>query len=133
MPLYLVLIYMFAGIGVLDTLYLMYHKVRGTDVACPFFAEESCRKVQYASKSKTLGVPNSFAWLFLYITILALAHLYSTGAIDFFPVQIAIGIGFSLSLYSTYVQAAVLRAFCTWCVVSAISFTMLFVSAFFLR
>ena len=35
-------------------------------------------------------------------------------------------IGFLFSAYFTYIQGAVLKAYCTWCVLSAIEFLLLF-------
>jgi len=35
-------------------------------------------------------------------------------------------IGFAFSMYFTFVQAFILKAFCTWCVVSAVDFTLMF-------
>ncbi len=133
MPNYLILIYVFAGIGVLDTLYLVYHKFKGTDVSCYFFPPEWCRKVQYAPQSRTLGIPNSMAGLGMYLLILILALLYQGAYIVFWPIQAVIAFGFLFSLYFTYVQAFVLRAFCTWCVISAVNFLVLAAAAFILH
>ena len=133
MPLSLALIYVFSLIGIADTCYLVYHKIKGTDVACPFFPKEWCKKVQYAPQSKTFGIPNSMAGLGMYSLILILTILFSNGGVPFLPIQIIVGIGFLFSLYFTYVQAFVLRAFCTWCVVSAINFVVLAVVAFLIR
>jgi uncharacterized membrane protein len=118
-------------VGVADTLYLIYHKMRGTDVACPFFPREWCRTVQYSSYSTTLGVPNSIAGLGMYTALLVLVWLYVGGTIAFLPIQALVTFGFLFSLYFTYVQAFVLRAFCTWCVVSAVNFTILFISVWY--
>lgn len=125
------ILYIFGVIGVLDTLYLIYHKVRDTDVACPFFPKEWCRKVQYSPQSKTLGIPNSFAGFAMYVAILILTWLYVGGTIPFWPIQAIVTFGFLFSMYFTYVQAFVLRAFCTWCVVSAINFTIMFIAVWF--
>ena len=40
--------------------------------------------------------------------------------------------GFIFSLYFTYVQAFVLRAFCTWCVISALNFTLMMLAVYLL-
>lgn len=125
MELYLKLVVIFSIIGVLDTLYLVYHKIRGTDVACPFFPKEWCRKVQYSPQSKTFGIPNSVAGLFMYLAILVLVWAYQGGIAPFWPVQAIIAFGGLFSLYFLYVQAFVLRAFCTWCVVSFINFAVM--------
>lgn len=132
MPLKLVLMFIFGGIGVLDTLYLIYHKIRGTEVACIFFPPEWCYKVQHSPQSRTFGIPNSVAGFCMYALILVLAALFSEGLVPFWPLQAIIVFGFAFSMYFLYVQAFVLRAFCTWCVVSAFNFLVLFIAAFFL-
>lgn len=109
-------------IGILDTLYLIYHKVRGTDVACPFFPPEWCKKVQYSKQSKTFGVPNSILGFFMYVIIAGLIFAFNAGLVPLWPLQIIITFGFLFSSYFLYVQAFVLKAFCTWCVLSAINF-----------
>ena len=105
----------------------------GTDVACLIFPEEWCRTVQHSPYSKTFGIPNSFAGFGMYAAILILTWLYAAGSIAFWPIQAIVTLGFLFSLYFTYVQALVLRAFCTWCVVSAINFSILFLSVYLLR
>lgn len=125
------ILYVFAGIGVLDTLYLIYHKIRGTDVACVFFPKAWCQKVQYSKQSKTLGIPNSVAGFGMYCLIFVLIKLYLGGSVGFWTIQAIVTFGFLFSMYFTYVQAFVLRAFCTWCVVSAINFTIMFWAVWF--
>ncbi|MEK7514463.1 MAG: vitamin K epoxide reductase family protein [Patescibacteria group bacterium] len=126
------ILYIFGIIGALDMLYLIYHKIRGTNVACPFFPKEWCQKVQYSPQSKTLGISNSFAGFGMYTAILILTWLYAGSAVAFWPIQAIVTFGFLFSLYFTYVQAFVLKAFCTWCVVSAINFTVMFLTVWFL-
>ncbi len=126
------ILYVFCSIGVLDTLYLIYHKLKGTDVACPFFPKEWCNTVQHSPQSKTLGVPNSYLGLAMYVAILLLAWLHANGSIAFWPIQIIVTFGFIFSMYFTYVQAFVLRAFCTWCVISTINFIVLAAAVYFL-
>ena len=132
MSINIALIYFFAAVGVLDTVYLLYHKMRGTDVYCLFFPAEWCRAVQYSPYSKTLGVPNSLAGFFMYSAIITLLTFSQYGISSFLPVQAVIAVGFAFSLYFTYIQARVIRAFCTWCVLSAFNFFVMFVAAFFL-
>ncbi|OHA62180.1 MAG: hypothetical protein A2117_02235 [Candidatus Wildermuthbacteria bacterium GWA2_46_15] len=131
---YLTLLLIFSGLGIVDTLYLAYHSITKTDVACPFFPKEWCRKVQYSQLSRTFGIPNSYLGLVMYLVIfgLTIGHINAL-AVPFWWLQLVIGFGFLFSLYFTFVQAFILRAFCTWCVVSAVSFTALAVAAFILR
>lgn len=124
------ILYVFGVIGVLDTLYLIYHKVRGTEVACLFFPKEWCHTVQHSPQSKTFGIPNSVAGFFIYCGVLLFTWLFAGGMFAFWPVQVLVGIGFLFSLYFLYVQAFVLRAFCTWCVLSFINFTVMAYAVF---
>lgn len=123
------LLYVCAVIGLLDTLYLIYHKLRGTDVACIGFPKAWCKKVQYSSYSKTFGIPNSVAGFGMYAAIFGLTYAYAAGAASALPVVAVVTFGFLFSMYFTYIQAFVLRAFCTWCVLSAVNFTILFLAA----
>lgn len=121
------LIRLFAWVGVLDTLYLVWHKVRGTDVACIGFPKEWCRKVQYSRQSKTFGIPNSIAGFCMYVAILVLLAMGWMAAL-----KAVVLVGFLFSLYFMFVQGFVLRAFCTWCVISFINFSVM-AWALFLR
>jgi uncharacterized membrane protein len=132
MTLALKLVFFFAAVGILDTLYLVYHKIAGTDVACPFFPKEWCHTVQHSPQSKTFGIPNSVAGLVMYLLIALLGYLFITGSAPLLPLQVVIGFGFLFSLYFMYVQAFVLRAFCTWCVLSFINFTVMAYAVFIL-
>lgn len=124
------LLLVFAGIGILNTLYLSYHSITKKPVRCLFFPEEWCRTVQYSPWSRTMGIPNSFAGFGFYSVIFVLTILFAQGIIAFWLIQAIIVIGFLFSLYFTFIQAFVLKAFCTWCVLSALDFTALLLIAF---
>ena len=122
--------YVFSAIGILDTLYLSYHVFSKTDVACWFFPAEWCRKVQHSKFSKTLGIPNPFLGLLMYTSIILLTYFTLAGQVPAWIVKAVVVFGFAFSLYFTAIQAFVLRAFCTWCVVSAVNFMVMFVALF---
>lgn len=132
MDINLSIIMAFASIGVLDTIYLSYHTIKKTDVACWWFPKEWCHKVQHSPQSRTFGIPNSFAGLFMYIAILLLTLGYASLATPLWWLQTIIAFGFCFSFYFLYVQAFVLRAFCTWCVISAVNFLAMAVAIFLL-
>jgi uncharacterized membrane protein len=118
----------FAGIGLLTTLYLIWHKVRGTDVACIGFPKEWCRKVQYSRQSVTFGIPNSVAGFLMYAAVFLLVLFMPQlplGITALGAIQFLVLFGFAFSLYFMYVQVFVLRALCTWCVISFIDFTVM--------
>lgn len=128
----LTLIYIFGTIGLLDTLYLIYCKVKKKDVWCLFFPQEWCKKVQYSKYSQTMGIPNSIAGFFIYLGVLGATLLYQYNYLPFAVAQTIITIGFAFSIYFLFIQAFVLRAFCTWCVVSAINFTVMFTAMLYI-
>lgn len=133
MPLYLELIFAFSILGLVDTIYLSYHAITKTDVKCLFFPVEWCKKVQYSTYSKTFGIPNPYLGLCMYLAIIFFGLLFWNGLAPFWFITTIVTIGFLFSAYFTYIQAFVLKAFCTWCVVSAINFLVMFVAVYFVR
>jgi uncharacterized membrane protein len=97
-------------------------------VACFFFPKEWCEKVQKSNYSRTFGIPNSYLGFLMLTLILLFTLLYSNGTLSFVPAFIVIGAGFLFSTYFLYIQAFVLKAFCTWCVLSFFIFTALFLT-----
>lgn len=125
MPLLLIIILILSGIGMLNTLYLSAHFFSKKPVKCIFFPPEWCQKVQFSKYSKTLGIPNAFTGFGMYAAIAVLTILFWQGTISFLPISILIVVGFLFSSYFLYIQGAVLKAYCTWCVLSAIDFILL--------
>lgn len=117
-----------AGIGVLNTIYLSYHAITKTPVKCIFFPDEWCHKVQMSSYSRMFGIPNAFMGFAMYAGILVFSLLYASDVTPFWPVTVLILMGFLFSMYFSYIQASVLKAWCTWCVLSAIDFTLLVIA-----
>lgn len=116
------------SIGILNTIYLAYHTITHKLVACIFFPKEWCEKVQKSKYSKTFGIPNSYLGFLMLTLILLFTLMYSNGIISFVPSFIIIAAGFLFSTYFLYIQAFVLKAFCTWCVLSFIVFTALLIT-----
>jgi uncharacterized membrane protein len=114
-------------LGIINTLYLSYHAIRGTLVACIGFPDEWCEKVQKSKYSKTFGIPNPYLGLGMLIVILILIFLTLNGTVPFWMAGAVISFGFAFSVYFLYIQAAIIKAFCTWCVVSFIVFLLLFI------
>ncbi len=110
-----------ALVGIADTLYLIYHKFSGTMVACIGFPKRWCEKVWYAKQSKTFGISNSILGFIMFAAILVLVLLQPM--LPYWPIQFLVAFGFLFSLYFLYVQIFVLRALCTWCVISFLTFT----------
>lgn len=127
------LILILAGLGIVNTTYLSYHAINKTLVKCFFFPPEWCEKVQKSKQSKFLGlIPNAYLGLGMYIALFATTYLAHIDIISELATIIIIAIGFLFSTYFLYVQAFVLKAFCTYCVISAIDFSLLVLIILFL-
>lgn len=122
------IILIFSGLGIINTLYLISHVISKKPVKCLFFPEDWCHKVQFSKYSKTFGIPNPITGFLMYFAILILTLLYLYASFPFWPVTALISIGFAFSAYFTLLQALVLKAFCTWCVLSAVDFVILFIA-----
>ena len=128
---YLLLI-LITCLGIINTLYLSYHAIKGTLVACWGFPDEWCEKVQKSKYSKTFGIPNPYLGLGMLVVILALILLSDKGMVPFWVVGSIISFGFAFSIYFLYIQAKVIKAYCTWCVVSFLVFLLLFILTLFI-
>src|SRR3989338_8440985 len=126
MQLSLFILLVLSALGIVNTAYLVSHVFNKRPVKCLFFPPEWCHKVQFSKYSRTLGIPNPITGLGFYLAILILTWFFVQGTIAFWPIATIITIGFLFSVYFTIIQAFVLKAFCTWCVVSAIDFLVLF-------
>lgn len=117
-------------IGLINTIYLSIHKMNNTPVKCIFFPQESCDKVTTSSYSKTIGIPNPYLGFGMFVCIILSLILYTQGLTTLTPTLFFINFGFLFSLYFLYIQAYVIKAFCTWCVLSALIFVTLFILQF---
>jgi uncharacterized membrane protein len=62
-----------------------------------------------------------YAAIFLLISFMPALPFISAGTL----ITLLVLVGFLFSLYFMYVQAFVLRAFCTWCVISFVNFSVM--------
>ena len=118
-----------AVIGLIDTIYLSYVKIAHAEVFCG--ESRACDTVNTSLYSEIGGIPIAYLGLVANLIILVLLILESCG--DFWqqysPV-IVFGMtlaGVLYSLYLTYIEIAVLRAICPYCVVNAVVMVLLFV------
>lgn len=112
-------------IGIADASYLSYTALTGTPVACKII--EGCNTVAQSPYSKVAGVPLAVIGFFYYLVALVgsivLRRRY-TKALRRFAVLWGI-LGIMFSAYFVYLQAAVIGAFCIYCLISAACTIML--------
>lgn len=111
-----------ALLGVFVAAYLTLYKVGVIgSLACSI---GSCTTVQSSRYATLLGIPVAAWGLAFYVTtfIVAMAGLQDRFA-DSRPISLFLvassGVGTAFSLWLTYLEAFVIRAWCQWCVVSA--------------
>ncbi len=126
---YIATILITAGIGIINTIYLSYCCITKKDVKCLFLPPQMCVKVQYSKYSRTLGIPNPYLGLAMLLAILIFVVLFIKAVVPFWIIFAIISAGFLFSLYFLYIQQFILKAFCTWCVLSAFVFAVLFITS----
>ncbi len=118
-------------IGFLDTLYLTYEHFTGSAVNCALLT--GCDKVLTSQYSTIIGIPLALLGMIYYLVVLALAtHLVQSGLKKVFNLMLlVISCGFLFSLWLVFLQIFVLKALCTYCLISALDTTILFVLGLF--
>ena len=110
-----------ATIGLGTAGYLTYVHYAGLQPACGI--SHGCETVQTSQYAYLAGIPVALLGLIMYIGVLASACSRSERAL-------LIGFGLSLvacafSAYLTYREVGTIHAICSWCVSSAVVFTLL--------
>ena len=119
-----------ACLGLIDSAYLWVIKITNNEALCiPGIGD--CWSVNNSKYSEFYGIPISVFGFFTYLLILILIlaekkHGLHSNNLVLAQFGITL-IGFIFSLYLTYIQYGVLKAFCPFCLVSAVCMTALFV------
>lgn len=97
-----------------------------TKLACP--RTSSCDRVIHSTYATTFHIPNDVVGIVFYIAVLVLMVLTPVFSSAALVLALLISIGFLFSLYLLCVQLFVLRTWCAWCMLSALSSIGLFVT-----
>ncbi len=126
----LAIIIFLALIGILDTTYLLAERFLGGAVKC--IAVQGCDTVLQSSYSNFFGFfPVALAGFLFYLAIFTLGlWLWGKSNISFFVRNLFSGLtvfGLVFSGWFFYVQAVLLQAFCTYCLISALDILLIFI------
>jgi uncharacterized membrane protein len=118
-----------AVIGLIDTIYLSYVKIAHQNVYCG--GSHACDTVNTSPYSMIGGIPIAYMGLVANLVILLFLTMETRGSFwkQYSPLMV-FGITLAGTLYSfylTYIEIAVLRAICPYCVVNAVVLLFLFV------
>lgn len=133
MTIALIFMLVISGIGILSTAYHSLHEITNTKVPCLFFPEEWCEKVRKSPYSKLFNtIPNPIIGFIMFTSIFAISWNHFIDSSNGMTLAyVIIGIGFLFSMYFTYIQGYILKAFCSFCVISSLLFTVLFLLSLF--
>jgi len=118
--------------GLLVSLYLWLWKIGALGVlAC---GDGGCETVQLSEYAMLFGLPVAFYGVVGYAAMLAvcLTGLHGRPADRAWPTTALLALsggGVAFSAYLTYLEAAVIHAWCRWCIVSAVIVTLVFGTA----
>src|SRR3989344_5619473 len=115
------LIFTLASIGISETVYLIRKRIASEQPVCPI--GDDCVIVLSSKYSRIFIIPNDILGLLSYIIIAIIAAFL---VIEIPPmglwaliVKILISIASIMSVFFTYLQWRVIRAWCFWCLMSA--------------
>ncbi len=118
--------------GMFASYYIYIKKKRHQKLACP--REEPCGVVIHSHYSYTLGVPNELLGLLYFLLILIALIIFVTVPVVPKVFNIILGVvaivGGLFSIYFVFLQAFILRKWCEWCLVVAISNFILITSIY---
>ena len=117
-------------LAILVSGYLSYLKIADQAAVCIEGGAFDCGTVLNSVYSEVGGIP--IAWLGLAVNLIVLALLlleYRVGFLREYGKTLIFGVvlfAFIYSVYLVYVQAAILRAYCPWCLTHEALITILF-------
>jgi uncharacterized membrane protein len=114
-----------AIIGLVDALYLSITHYTNNLVPCNF--THGCETVLKSSYSEIFGVPVAALGVIFYLVVLSTSIFFVQHKMFHWWLSIWGLLGFVSTLYFLYLQAFVLHSFCQYCLLSAITSTVIFV------
>ncbi|MBI5669347.1 MAG: vitamin K epoxide reductase family protein [Chloroflexi bacterium] len=118
-------------VGIVISGYLSYTKLTNVSVICAEGESFNCDAVTSSVYGKVAGIPVAYLGLAAYLFIGALLLLERRVTfVQEYGIMLLFGVtlfGFIYSMFLVYVQAAILKSFCVWCLGHEVVMTLLFV------
>lgn len=113
--------------GLFASAYLLYTYVSGAPIACGALA--GCEVVRMSKWASTFGVPRPLLGILFYVGIFGLlvirVVIEKRARFLYRFTMLAAAIGFVESAFLFFVQWLDLKAFCLWCIISALAATVI--------
>ena len=114
-------------IGIFDTAYLTIKRFTHDNINCSIF--EGCDFVTTSEYSTIFGMPVAVLGIIFYVAVLVLSVLYLRSKNKKFLMSLLglSGVGFLMSMWFVYTQLFILESICSYCMLSAILSTTIFI------
>lgn len=124
---YRISLFVLAMVGLLVSSYLTYVYVLGGPILCN--GGHGCELIRASQQAKFFGISTPLYGVTFYLVLALLTWLVGLVRGPWLRHALLVWTagGFLVSVYLTYVEAFVIRAWCLWCVMSAIVATLAFV------
>ena len=116
-------------IGLLVSIYMTIYKVTSNDNMC--VGSQDCSVVNASKYSEVNGIPVAVVGAIGYTTLLGILFLErkpgffkDNGSMIFFGISL---IGFFFTIWLIYVEIALIKAYCPFCITSQVSMTLIFI------
>lgn len=118
----------FAGLLVAGYLFITY--TSPVPITC--ISGEGCKTVQASIYSSFFGIPTPAYGILFYLTLGIFGALWNKDSSKTFNFNLIIltSSALAVSIFLTYLEAFVVRAWCSWCVVSAILSVLAFIMSY---
>lgn len=126
-----------ALVGLFASSYLLYTYTTGADLKCGALLQ-GCDTVRISKWASFYGIPTPFFGVIFYLSVLVLG-IFRAYAPEYkiwlsrLAVIILASAGFAESLFLTYIQRFVIQQFCSWCLISAVATSLIFIFMFYDR
>jgi len=122
------LVVLLAVVGLSDSSYLTFKHFEGGEISCEALPGADCDLVLGSMYSEIFGIPLALLGALYYLAVLVLGLIYIGTRRDWALKLLLLltAIGFIVSVYLVYLQIFVITALCAFCMVSALTSTILF-------
>lgn len=120
-----------ATFGLIDAVYLTVKHYEGA-INCSIIS--GCQEVLTSSYSEIMGIPLALmgSAYYLFLILVTLFYIDAKNKWALLILKYLPGFGFAFSLWLVYLQLFVIGSICQYCMLSAISSTILFILSLFL-
>lgn len=116
-------------LGLLVSIYMTIYKVTNNESMC--IGSSGCSVVNSSGYSEVNGIPVAVVGVVGYLSILVLFYLETrSGFFQEYGIMLLFGVtltGFLFTLWLVYVEVALLKAYCPFCITSQVAMTLIFI------